>query len=38
MYLFEVYVGPSKREYVPVDSRELSDSPRAVPTAVEHSG
>jgi len=34
----QVYVGPSKRDYVPIDSREPSDSPRAVATTVEHSG
>jgi len=34
----QVYVGPSKRDYAPIDSRALSDSPRAVATAVEHSG
>lgn len=34
----EVYVGPSKRDYVPADSRETSESPRTLATAVEHSG
>jgi len=34
----QVYVGPSKRDYVPIDSREPSDSPRVVATTVEHSG
>ncbi|KAF9787502.1 peroxysomal citrate synthase [Thelephora terrestris] len=34
----QVYVGPSKRDYEPIDSRAPSDSPRTVATAVEHSG
>lgn len=34
----QVYVGPSKRDYVPIDSRETSESPRTLATAVEHSG
>jgi len=34
----QVYIGPSKRDYVPIDSREPSDSRRVVPTVVEHSG
>lgn len=34
----KVYVGPSKQDYVPIDSRGRSDSPRAVAAVVEHSG
>ena len=36
--LTKVYVGPSKRDYVPIDNRETSESPRTLATAVEHSG
>ena len=34
----KVYVGPSKRDYMPIDRRGPIDPPRDVPTTVEHSG
>lgn len=34
----KIYVGPTRREYEPIDSRGGSDLPRTMASSVEHSG
>ncbi|KAJ7761875.1 peroxysomal citrate synthase [Mycena maculata] len=34
----QIYVGPGKRDYVPVDERIAVEGPKKTPSAVEHSG
>jgi citrate synthase len=34
----QIYVGPPRRDYVPVENREEQTTERQVPSAVEHSG
>jgi hypothetical protein len=34
----QIYVGASKRDYVPIDERVAVDGPRMTPSVVVHSG